>query len=184
VDELGPTQPRGLPPDPVASTALWMAAERARESARPDRLFDDPLAERLAGPDTATVALHAGDSRLYRLRDGRLEQLTHDHTLVAELMRAGEISQAQAQTHPHRYLLTRAVGVGPDIDVDYAGVSCRPGDRLLLCTDGLFKALSADEMKAVLASPAKPQESADELVTRAVERRTEDNVTAMVIDVQ
>lgn len=134
--------------------------------------------------DAAAVALHAGDSRLYRLRNGRLDQLTQDHTVIADLMRAGEISQAQAQIHPHRYVLTRAIGVGPDADVDYAGVSCKAGDRLLLCTDGLFKALSADDIKAVLASQVEPQESADQLVTSAVERGAEGNVTAMVINVE
>jgi protein phosphatase len=130
--------------------------------------------------DAAAVAVHAGDSRLYRFRDGRLDQLTRDHTVVAELTRAGEITEAEAETHPHRHLLTRAIGTGPEVEIDYAGVTCKPGDRLLLCTDGLFKALCAADIKAILP---KTDGAADELVATAVERRAEDNVTAMVINV-
>ncbi|MCI2416706.1 protein phosphatase 2C domain-containing protein [Saccharopolyspora sp. K220] len=161
-----------------ANQAVWRRADREEAT------MGTTLVALAMTTDTAAVALHAGDSRLYRLRNGRLDQLTHDHTVIAELLRAGEISEAEAQTHPHRYVLTRAIGVDPDVDVDYAGVSCKSGDRLLLCTDGLFKALSADDVKAVLAARAEPQESADELVKSAVERGSEDNVTAMVIDVR
>ncbi len=131
--------------------------------------------------DVAVVVLHVGDSRLYRFRHGRLDQLTFDHTVVADLMRAGELSEGDARTHPHRHVLTRALGVGPAVDIDHAGVSCEPGDRLVLCTDGLFKALSPDELKGVLASEAEPLESADKLVVDAVERGAEDNVTAMIL---
>ena len=133
--------------------------------------------------DVKAVVLHTGDSRLYRLRRGRLEQLTHDHTVTAELVRTGELSEEDAQSHPYRHVLTRAIGVSPDVDIDYAGVSCEPGDRLILCTDGLFKVLSADEMKGVLASEAEPQQAADALVHGAAERGAEDNVTAMVLDI-
>ena len=72
----------------------------------------------------------------------------------------------------------------PDVDIDHAGLSCEPGDRLVLCSDGLFKALSVDDLKFVLTSEVEPQRSADQLVTSAVEREAEDNVTAMVIDVR
>jgi protein phosphatase len=99
------------------------------------------------------------------------------------LIRAGELSEEEALTHPYRHVLTRAIGVVPDVDIDYAGVTCEPGDRLVLCTDGLFKALSPDELNIVLASDAEPQKSADQLVTSAVECDAEDNVTVMIIDV-
>jgi protein phosphatase len=133
--------------------------------------------------DASAIVLHVGDSRLYRFRNGRLEQLTHDHTVIADLIRAGELSEEDAKTHPYRYVLTRAIGVIPDVDIDHAGVSCESGDRLMLCSDGLFKALTADELKVVLTSEVEPQRSADKLVTGAVERQAQDNVTAMVIDV-
>lgn len=132
--------------------------------------------------DTGAVVLHAGDSRLYLLRSGHLDQLTHDHTVVADMIRAGELSEEEARTHPHRHVLTRALGVCPDVEMDHAGVPCQPGDRLMLCTDGLFKALSPGELHAALASDGEPQQSADRLVTNAVERGAEDNVTALVID--
>jgi protein phosphatase len=103
---------------------------------------------------------------------------------MADLIRAGELSEEDAQTHPYRYVLTRAIGVIPGVDIDHAGVSCEPGDRLMLCSDGLFKALTLDELKVVLTSEVEPQRSADKLVTSAVEREAEDNVTAMVIDVR
>ena len=71
-----------------------------------------------------------------------------------------------------------------DVDIDHTGVSCESGDRLMLCSDGLFKALTPDELKVVLTSDVEPQRSADSLVTGAVEREAEDNVTVMVIDVR
>ena len=134
--------------------------------------------------DAAAVVVNIGDSRLYRFRNGRLEQLTHDHTVIADLIGAGELREEDAHTHPYRYVLTRAIGVVPDVVIDHAGVSCQPADRLLLCSDGLFKALSPDGLKAVLASEAASQYSADELVGLAVEREAEDNVTAVIIDVR
>lgn len=161
-----------------ANQAVW------RQANREEATMGTTLVALAMTTDTAAVALHAGDSRLYRLRHGRLDRLTQDHTVTAESVRAGEISEAQARIHPHRHLLTRAIGVASDVEVDYSGVSCKPGDRLLLCTDGLFKALSADAMTAMLASRAAPQDTADELVAGAVERRAGDNVTAMVIDVR
>jgi PPM family protein phosphatase len=133
--------------------------------------------------DGAAFVLHAGDSRLYRFRAGRLDQLTHDHTVVADMIRAGTLSEEEARIHPHRHVLTRALGVGPDLEMDHAEVPCQAGDRLVLCTDGLFKALSSDELNAVLSSKAEAQESADTLVAHAVDRAAEDNVTVLVIDV-
>jgi protein phosphatase len=76
------------------------------------------------------------------------------------------------------------IGVIPDIDIDHAGVSCEPGDRLMLCSDGLFKALSLDELKVVLTTEVEPQRSPDRLATSAVEHEAEGNVTAMIIDVR
>ncbi len=133
--------------------------------------------------DVDAIALHAGDSRLYRFRNGHLVQLTDDHTVTAEMIRNGELSQEDAHTHPYRHILTRALGVGPDIDIDHAGVSCESGDQLVLCTDGLFNALSLDDLEVVMASEPEPQQAADTLVTSAVRREADDNVTAIVINV-
>lgn len=160
-----------------ANQAVWAQASTNGE----DATMGTTLAAVAITSDVAVVVLHVGDSRLYRFRHGRLDQLTVDHTVIADLIRAGELNEEDAQTHPHRHVLTRALGVGPAVDIDHAGVSCEPGDRLVLCTDGLFKALSPDDLKAVLASEAEPQQSADKLVASAVERGAEDKFTAMIL---
>lgn len=161
-----------------ANRAVWRRANGQ------DATMGTTLVALAMTSDAAAIVLHVGDSRLYRFRSGRLEPLTHDHTVIAELLRAGELSEEEARTHPHRHVLTRAIGVGPEVDLDHAGVSCEPGDRLVLCSDGLFKALSPDDLKRVLASEGEPQPVADQLVAQAVERAAEDNVTAMVIDLR
>lgn len=133
--------------------------------------------------DGPPVVVHVGDSRLYRYRKGRLERLTDDHSITADLVRAGELSEQEALTHPQRHILTRALGVAPEVDIDASDISCEPGDRLMLCTDGLFKALTIEQLESMLASTAETQEVVDELVTVAVEHEVEDNVSAVIIDV-
>jgi len=160
-----------------ANRAVW------RQANGQDATMGSTLAVLAMTSDAAAIVLHVGDSRLYRLRNGRLEQLTHDHTVIADLMRAGELSESDAQTHPYRNVLTRAIGVAPEVDIDHSGASCEPGDRFVLCSDGLFKVLSTDELKVMLASEVEPQRSADQLVANAVKREAEDNVTAVIIDV-
>ncbi|TWF93052.1 protein phosphatase 2C domain-containing protein [Saccharopolyspora dendranthemae] len=134
--------------------------------------------------DVGAVVLHVGDSRLYRLRDERLEQLTQDHNVPAELLRTHQVTDEEARNHPHRHVLTRAIGVGPEVEVDHAGASVKPGDRLLLCTDGLFNTQSPDELRDLLASGSDPQRTCDDLVEAALTREADDNVTALVLDVQ
>lgn len=134
--------------------------------------------------DAAATVLHVGDSRLYRLRHNRLVQLTEDHTATAELIQRGELAETDAQTHPHRHILTRALGVAPHVDIAYTGVSCKSGDRLLLCTDGVFTTLSPEEMKTLLTSQISPHAAANQLVTHAATRESADNATTVVIDVR
>lgn len=133
--------------------------------------------------DGKPVVVHVGDSRLYRYRNGDLEQLTSDHSITADLVRAGEITEAEARNHPQRHILTRALGVAPDVEVDASEFSCEPGDRLMLCTDGLFQALTPEQLEAVLASSAEAQRVADDLITVAVDHEADDNVTALIIDI-
>lgn len=123
---------------------------------------------------------HVGDSRLYLLRDGELRQLTEDHSLVSELVKNGSITAEEALTHPHRNILTRAVGTDDHIKVDTGGLTLEAGDRLLLCTDGLTNMLADDEIRAVLAGEG--QAAAAELVRRANAAGGLDNVTAVVVD--
>jgi serine/threonine protein phosphatase PrpC len=164
-----------------ANRSVWRHATAGREGREPST--GTTLTALAVTSDAGTVVLHVGDSRLYRLRDGRLAQLTQDHTVVAELVGAGELEEKDVAAHPHRHVLTRAVGAGPEVDLDYAGVSCAPGDRLLLCTDGASRVLSSDDLKAVLIAEPEPHGSAAEIVRRAVACGTDDNVTAVVIAV-
>jgi serine/threonine protein phosphatase PrpC len=98
--------------------------------------------------DEATI-VHVGDSRAYRWRDGQLSQLTTDHTLVADLLRANEISEAEAGTHPYRHVLTRALGAAEDVEADVNRLDVRPGDVYLLCSDGVSGMLSESEIEAI-----------------------------------
>lgn len=131
--------------------------------------------------DAGMAVAHVGDSRLYQLHRGRLTQLTGDHTVVAELVAAGKISDTEAAAHDQRFVLTRAVGVQPELVVDYASVSAVTGDRLLLCTDGLHRALTAKDIARLLGGD--PQDAADALVAAALQAETNDNVSVVVIAV-
>jgi PPM family protein phosphatase len=125
---------------------------------------------------------HVGDSRAYLLRDGELGLLTEDHTLVHRMVSEGEISKEEAQSHPQRSVLTRAIGVDTVVDVDDETLQVRPSDRLLLCTDGLTSMVSEDEIEEVLRSVPDAQEAAQRLVRMANEAGGMDNTTVLVID--
>lgn len=125
---------------------------------------------------------HVGDSRAYLYRDGELQLLTEDHTLVHKMLMEGEISESEAETHPHRSILTRALGVDGNVQVDEGFVEMRNGDRLLLCTDGLTGMVSDEQIKGVLEESNDPQEAVDRLVRAANRAGGIDNITAVVID--
>jgi len=125
---------------------------------------------------------HVGDSRAYLLRDGTLRLLTEDHTLVHRMVSEGEISKEEAETHPQRSVLTRALGVDTVVDVDDDSLQVRPGDRLLLCTDGLTSMVSEDEIEEVLRTVPDPQEAAQRLVRMANEAGGVDNTTVVILD--
>ena len=137
---------------------------------------------------TMTVALvdgmrvtfgHVGDSRAYALRDGRLEQLTEDHSLVAELVRGGKLSPEEAEHHPRRSVITRALGTDPDVDVDTFVVDARDGDIFLLCSDGLTDMVSDETIAKVLSATPDLQPAAEELVRLANKAGGEDNITVV-----
>jgi serine/threonine protein phosphatase PrpC len=132
-----------------------------------------------------TIAFgHVGDSRAYRVRDGRLEQLTDDHSLVGELMRSGKLSPEEAETHPQRSVITRALGTEPDIDVDTFTVEAEPDDVFLLCSDGLTDMVSDREILAVLQESGDLQAAARALVEAANAVGGEDNITVVVFRVE
>jgi serine/threonine protein phosphatase PrpC len=133
--------------------------------------------------DGDTVHLvHVGDSRAYLLRDGHLTQLTEDHTLVHRMVMDGEITPEEAETHPHRSILTRALGVDEGVQVDEGDVRIETGDRLLLCTDGLTGMVPEEQITEIMLGSADPQEAVDSLVKVANRAGGIDNITAVVLD--
>jgi serine/threonine protein phosphatase PrpC len=142
---------------------------------------------------TMTVALvesdevaigHVGDSRAYLIRDGRLEQLTDDHSLVAELVRSGKLTPEEAETHPQRSVITRALGTEADVDVDTFSVRSAPGDLFLLCSDGLTSMVDDETiLDAVERNRADLEEAAKALINAANRGGGEDNITVVFFEV-
>jgi serine/threonine protein phosphatase PrpC len=127
---------------------------------------------------------HVGDSRAYRVRDGRLEQLTEDHSLVAELVRSGRLSEEEAHLHPQRSVITRVLGTDPEVDVDTFSVEAAPGDVFVLCSDGLT---SMVEDQAILGIVERNRtnlgQAAHALVDAANKGGGEDNITVVVFEI-
>ena len=127
---------------------------------------------------------HAGDSRAYLLRDGILRQVTHDHSYVAEQVRAGAITEEGARSSRFRNIITRAVGIEPTLDAEVSEADVQPGDTLLLCTDGLSNIVAEDDIVRALMQAPSPQSAADRLVQMAVKGGGRDNITAVVARLQ
>jgi len=127
---------------------------------------------------------HVGDSRAYLVRDGRLEQLTEDHSLVAELVRSGKLSPEEAEAHPQRSVITRALGTESDVDVDVFSVQPRPGDLFMLCSDGLTSML-ADEAILDLVERQRDdlRRAGKALVDAANKEGGEDNITVVLFEI-
>jgi len=128
--------------------------------------------------------VHVGDSRGYLFRDGALSQITDDHSLVEEMVRAGEISTEEAEVHPRRNIVTRALGVEPTVEADVEQVIPLVGDRILLCSDGLNRELTDDQIASVLLRLKSPDEAAKELVSQAKSHGGQDNITVVIVDVE
>jgi protein phosphatase len=167
----------------VANQAVWSKAA------------DDP---ELRGMGTTLVAiapvvdddgnetlawLNIGDSRLYLLRDGQLDQVSEDHSLVEEMVRDGRISPDEARGHPQRNILTRALGIDQEPAVDTGIIDPYAGDRYLLCSDGLFNEVDEQRIASTLRRLADPDDAAQELVRLALEAGGRDNITVVVADV-
>jgi PPM family protein phosphatase len=154
--------------------------------------------ERLSGMGTTLVAVrfggtreepmaqvaHVGDSRAYLLR-GEMQPLTEDHSLVAELVRSGDLTRDQAAEHPQKNLITRALGADEEVEVDTMVLPVEAGDRLLLCSDGLSDMVPETRIGEILAdSPGDPETPARNLVSAALDAGGSDNVTVVVVDVK
>jgi serine/threonine protein phosphatase PrpC len=142
---------------------------------------------------TMTVALvsdgnvvfgHVGDSRAYLIRDGKLEQLTEDHSLVAELVRSGKLSPEEAETHPQRSVITRALGTDPDVDVDTFSIETVPGDVFMLCSDGLTSMVEDDViLRTIEKNRDNLQGTAKALIRAANKGGGEDNITVIFFEI-
>jgi PPM family protein phosphatase len=127
---------------------------------------------------------HVGDSRAYLYRDGELRQLTEDHSLVGELVRSGKISASEAETHPQRSVITRALGTDPDVDVDTFTVEAQPGDVFLLCSDGLYSMVGTEKILDVLHRSRNDLDTAaKELITAANKKGGDDNITVVAFEI-
>jgi protein phosphatase len=133
-------------------------------------------------PGPCWAIFHIGDSRVYRVTDEGLQQLSTDHSVVQELVDAGMISADAAAVHPQRHLVTRALGVGPPAEADVLLLPVRPGQRFLICSDGLTGELRDQEIAGLLTG-RDAEAAADELVRTAARRGASDNVTAVVVEV-
>ncbi len=159
-----------------------------------ERSGDDPT---LSGMGTTLVAIapvtedgeerlaivNVGDSRAYRLTNGQLEQVSDDHSLVGEMVRDGRITRDQARDHPQKNIVTRAVGIDDQIDIDDFQLLPHAGDRYLLCSDGLTDEVTDAQIAEVLRSIDDPDEAAHSLVTMANETGGRDNITVLIVDV-
>ena len=167
-------------------TALIQAANRSvyERSSQDAEVAGMGTTMTVALVEDSTVTLgHVGDSRAYVLRDGELEQLTNDHSLVAELVRGGKLSAEEAEHHPQRSVITRALGTDPDVDVDTFTVEAEDGDVFVLCSDGLTDMVGDDEIGEVLArSRENLKEAAEELVRRANKAGGQDNITVVAFE--
>jgi protein phosphatase len=173
----------GSTTDPTALLAALKEANRAIARAA----VDDPDLTGMG--TTATAALleggilylvHVGDSRAYLIRDGRIIQVTQDHSVVAEMVRRGALSADAAETHPARHVITRALGVDADIDIDALRVDLEPGDVVLLCTDGLSGPVADEDILELVEATATLEQAAEQLVQRANAAGGPDNVTVVL----
>ncbi|MBF8748436.1 serine/threonine-protein phosphatase [Pseudomonas putida] len=134
----------------------------------------------LAARGDQAMGLWAGDSRLYRLRGGRIERLSHDHSYVQELQDSGLLNEAEARVHPRGNIVTRAIGVQDRLELQAVSVQVQPGDTYLLCSDGLNKTAEDHEIADVLGH-ADPYQVVRSLVHLGLTRGAPDNITAVVV---
>lgn len=182
---------KDMEPGDSFEDAVTEANRRIRTAAKGD--------ERLSGMGTTVVAVrfggtrqrpvaevaHVGDSRAYLLRGGRLRPVTEDHSLVAELVRSGDLTRDEAAEHPQKNLITRALGAEESVTVDTSVLPVEAGDRVMLCSDGLSDMVHEERMREVLVEhPGDPEAPARQLLAEALEAGGLDNITVVVVDVK
>jgi serine/threonine protein phosphatase PrpC len=166
----------------AANQAVWQLAQGSREKRGMGTTLTALALVQEDGEEQLAL-INVGDSRAYLLQQGQLEQLTEDHSLVEELVRDGKLTPAEAQIHPQRSIITRALGMEPAIRVDSWEITPFQGDRILLCSDGLTNELSDERIASTLRQLADPKDAARELVRLARAAGGSDNITVVVVDV-
>jgi len=171
------------PPERVLRETILAANRRIHDLARADASragMGTTLTAAIVDATAEEVAIgHVGDSRAYRLRSGKLEQLTRDHSLVEEMRRKGQITDAQAEDHPQRSIITRALGPEPEVEPDLQTVPAVPGDVFLICSDGLTTMLGEEQIAELLSGASSLDAAVRALVDEANRAGGRDNITAL-----
>jgi serine/threonine protein phosphatase PrpC len=171
------------PPEQILRQTIEAANRTIHERARndPDLAgMGTTITAAIVDPESEEVAIgHVGDSRAYRLRDNRFERLTRDHSLVEEMRRKGQLTEAQAEDHPQRSIITRALGPEPEVEVDLQTVSAQAGDVFLICSDGLTTMLGDEQIGRLLARSTSMRSAVRALVDEANRAGGRDNITAV-----
>jgi PPM family protein phosphatase len=182
VDELAAVEQR----DEVGERELAALVEQANRRIHELSQGDESLAgmgttmTTLAVGDGEIAIAHVGDSRAYRLRAEELERLTHDHSLVDEMVRAGRLTPEEAEVHPQRSIITRALGPEPQVEVERMTYPARAGDVYLICSDGLTTMVSEDDIAAILRGRSSLHQAGEQLVRVANEKGGRDNITVVL----
>ncbi len=175
-------------PEQVLERTIKAANRRVHELALSDPSLagmGTTVTAAILDPEAEEVAIgHVGDSRAYRLRGGKLEQLTRDHSLVEEMRRKGQLTDAQAEDHPQRSIITRALGPEPEVEVDLQTVPARPGDVFLICSDGLTTMLDNEHLARLLARATTMQAAVRALVDEANRAGGRDNITVIAFKLE
>ena len=137
----------------------------------------------IAIADSSAHIAHVGDSRCYLLRGGAISQLSSDHTLVARMVQEGKLTTEQAEVHPQRSILTRALGAEPEVEVDTLEVEVQPGDRILLCSDGLSSVIAEERIRALLVGADDLERGCAQLIDEANAHGGPDNITVILVEV-
>lgn len=187
----------------IATTVLAEKAPKTPDAEALGRAVEDANLEIIAAAEdgrgregmgtTCTAAIlqeerlviaQVGDSRAYLLHQGKLQQLTRDHSLVAMMVEAGQLTSEEARIHPRRSVITRALGTDPSTKPDLYEIDVEAGDRLLLCSDGLYGMVEDPDIQAIMMRTADPQRCASQLVNEAIAAGGNDNVTVIVVDIE
>jgi protein phosphatase len=181
IDALQAAFARGAPLDEAVGEANAAVFEKASANLDMRGMGTTLTAAALLDRDVLLLG-HVGDSRAYLWRDGDVIQITEDHSLVEQLVREGRLRPEEAAVHPQKAIITRALGIDPEVEVDTYPVKLRPGDRVLLCSDGLTNMVADSAIAGVLRRQRDPQLAAETLVDLANEAGGDDNITVVVID--